>query len=122
MANSNFIRSVKQVVECINETPGAHLLLVSMIPSPENHYNNGPVFRLADDEMRKLANEHAKVSFLDLSKNFLRNRQLKPELFNQHEKTAKKKPVHLSKEGAAMVATKLRQKCMSIPKNCFNIE
>ena len=50
-----------------------------MIPSPENHYNNGPVFRLADDEMRKLANEHAKVSFLDLSKNFLRNRQLKPD-------------------------------------------
>ena len=113
---------VKQIVECINETPGAHLLLVSIIPSPENHYKNGPVFQLADNEMCKLANEHAKVSFLDLSKNFLRNRQLKPELFNQRENTAEKKPVHLSKEGAAMVATKLRQKCMSIPKNCFNIE
>ena len=76
---SNFIRLVRQVVECINETPGAHLLLVSIIPSIENHDNNGPVFQLADDEMRKLANEHAKVSFLDLSKNFLRNRQLKPD-------------------------------------------
>ena len=114
---------VKEVIESVVETRGAHLLLVSIIPSPENHYYNGPVVKLADDEMRKLANlQPTKVTFLDLSNNFLRNRQLNPELFDQSEKTPYQDPVHLSKTGAAMVATKLRQKCMSIPKNYFKIE
>ena len=115
----DFLRLVKEVIDFIIKTPGAHLLLVSVIVSPENHDNNKAVFRHVDNEMWKLAQEHSdKVTFLDLSKDFLRNGQINFQLFDLNEWDQ----VHLSEAGAAMVAEKLRKKSMSIPKACFKME
>ena len=109
-----FLKCVKMVVDKMINTPHAHLILVSVIPSPVSNDEDKYLFKKVDLEMKKYANESGgKVTFLNLNTKFITSNQINLEYYNLEERET----LHLSEKGASMVAETLKELLIKLNDN-----
>ena len=95
-------------------TPHAHLILVSVIPSPESNDEDKYLFKDVDNEMKKYANESGgKATFLDLKSKFITSNTINLEYYDLKERET----IHLSEKGASMVAETLKELLLRLNNN-----
>ena len=105
----------RQVADFVMKTPNAHLVIVSLLPSPETDTETKPLFRRADKLLHDLAKEHHPFcSYLDITCTFTtRGYTLLWQLCMYED------GIHLSagqKGGANTLAKCLRNHLMTLPK------
>ena len=112
----NFLSCIRDIIAKILHTPRAHLVLVSVIPSPASNDRDWHLFKRVDAEMNKYAQESGgKVSFLNLKDKFITSNTINMEYYDQRER--EQGIVHLSPKGASMVAETLKNYLVQLNNN-----
>ena len=90
-----FIECIEYLATEMSKIKNCYLILVSLIPSLLTDNSSKRVFREANSKMKSLSEKFETVSFLDISKNFVKNQNIIENLYANDK-------IHLSEKGAKL--------------------
>jgi lysophospholipase L1-like esterase len=101
-----------QVIQHCVTIPKAHVVLVSLLPSPQTDTTTKALFREANKMLAGLAKEDpSKASFLNIATFFTIRGNIKEELFGDG--------IHFTPQGATLYSRKLANHLRKLPKSIF---
>ena len=111
-ANENpkeYLKLIEKLLEEFSNVERCHLVLTSILPSPETNHKCKHLFKYVSDSVKKLSQNYgSKSSFLNLTKVFMHGGRIKQNLYADG--------VHLNEEGAQILATRIFNHLKYIPK------
>ena len=108
---------VVDLIEFIKQYPKAHLVQVSLLPSPETNDQSKDVFKFVDDQLNELMKQNKeKFTYLNVKKKFMPEGlgKIDLSLFSAADL------IHLSSEGADLLAKQIRIRLVGLNKKYYS--
>ena len=107
---------VRDLIDFFQNYPKAHLVFVSLLPSPATNDISKHVFKYVCDQMNELSKQNKeKFTFIDLRKKFM------PEGMGRIDLTLFSGDlIHLSPDGAYMLAKAIRTRLVGLNKKYYS--
>ena len=108
-----YLTCVEDLVQFFKDIPKAHLVLVSLLPSPKTNDQCKDVFYKMSEELKKYGQEDPdSATYLRVTKEFMKAGIPEQELYFDG--------IHLSVKGANVLASAIKKYLMKIPDKCFS--
>ena len=102
-----FMAKVEQLVKELSDIPNCFLVLASILPQPVSDETSKPVFRQVNRAMYNLSKNNPNVSFMDVTKSFVKDKIIDRKLFQRDG-------VHMKPLGAEKYANCIKRHAMGL--------